>query len=103
MPNELNSGKGLIGSMKLPTNGLMGSGDSTKIPEAIRAIMAKRKATSADTTKPLNMAEELKAIQAGKKGFSDKQRDSLAAKFDHDAYVKHLDEIGYEVVKKKPQ
>ena len=91
---------GLSPMVAMNTKGL--TGDSTVIPASIKAIMAKRKAASADTTKPLNMAEELKAINAGKKGgYTDKQRDSVAATFDHDAYAKHLDQMGYEVVKKK--
>ncbi len=102
MADELGAAKGLIGGMRFPSNGLMG-GDSTKIPEAIRAIMAKRRAASTDTTPKVNVLEDIKAAAANKNITADTQRrtDSLAKTFDHAAYIKHLDELGYEV-KKKP-
>ena len=93
---QLGLGNGLIPSRQM-------SGDSTTIPLQVRAMMAKRKESTPSVPK-INMAEELKAIAAGKKGgYTQKERDSAAATFDHAAYLKHIDELGYEVVKKKSQ
>ena len=102
MADELGAAKGLIGGMKFPSNGLMG-GDSSKIPEAIRAIMAKRRAASTDKTPVINMVDELKSAVTNNKSYTPAQRDSIAKTFDHQKYIQHLDEIGYEVAKKKPK
>jgi hypothetical protein len=97
MPDELGAAKGLIGGMKFPSNGLMG-GDSTKIPEAIRAIMAKRRAASTDNTPKVNVLEDIKAANEGKRVAP--IPDSTIKK-SHDEWMKHIDTMGYELKKKQ--
>ena len=85
-------------------SGLMGgqmSGDSTTIPLQIRAIMAKRKSEKKDDTPVWSQQYALKAINEKYKGMSDAQRDSIGRTFNHEQYLKHLDEIGMQVVPKK--
>jgi hypothetical protein len=96
MPDELGAAKGLIGGMKFPSNGLMG--DSTKIPEAIRAIMAKRRAASTDNTPKVNVLEDIKAANEGKRVAP--IPDSTIKK-SHDEWMKHIDTMGYELKKKQ--
>ncbi len=50
----------------------------------------------------IDMAEELRAINAGKTGFTAAQRDSIASTFNKDAYAKHIDYVGYKPVAAKP-
>lgn len=82
-------------------SGLVVGGDTTLIPPQVRALMAKRRSESNDNTPRINMIEEIKAASLGKKGLTPQQTDSLAKQFNHDEYIKHLDSLGYEVVKKK--
>jgi hypothetical protein len=97
MADELGAAKGLIGGMRFPSNGLMG-GDSTLIPASIRAIMAKRKAASTDTTPKVNVLEDIKAANEGKRVAP--IPDSTIKK-SHDEWLKHIDDLGYEVKKKQ--
>ena len=76
------------------------SGDSTTIPLQIRAIMAKRAAEKKDNTPMWTKEDALDAINKGFKGMSQAQRDSISNKFDHKAYVEHLDQLGMQVVPK---
>lgn len=82
-------------------NSLAANSDSTLIPAQVRAFLAKKKAADTTNTPKINMAEELRAAAAGNKGYTQQQRDSIARQFNHAEYIKHLDDIGYEVVKKK--
>jgi len=63
----------------------------------------KRYGNGGDTTKirvpKLNMAEEIAAINAGKKGFSDVQRDSIAATFDRKSWLHTVDKAGFDTTK----
>jgi hypothetical protein len=77
------------------------SGDSTTIPAQVRAMMAKRKTQQNDTTPVWKREDALLAIKQGFKGMTDAERDSAAAKFDHDAYEKHLNDMGFQIVKKQ--
>lgn len=53
-------------------------------------------------TPKLDMAEELRAINAGKKGgYTQAQKDSVAKTFNRKAWLKTVDETGYEVKNKK--
>jgi hypothetical protein len=63
--------------------------------------MAKRRAASTDKTPVINMADELKAAATNNKSYTPAQRDSIAKSFNHADYLRHLNDIGYEVVKKK--
>lgn len=86
----------MAGEMGL-ISGLMGgqmSGDSTTIPLQIRAIMAKRKAASTDTTPKISVEDDIKAANAGKR--VPPVPDSTI-KMAHDQWLKHIDALGYEV------
>lgn len=53
-------------------------------------------------TPKLDMAEELRAINAGKKGgYTPAQRDSVASTFDKKSYEKQINDIGYKSAGKK--
>lgn len=90
---------GLLG---LP--GGSGSSDSTgasmkNIPPELQAIIAARR--KKDNTQTWSREDMIQGIKQGFKGMTDHERDSIASKFDHDAYIKHLDSIGMEIAPKK--
>ena len=85
VPNSYSNGNGLVS-------------DSTQIPAQIRAIMAKKRAEN--TTPLYTQKDALEAIKNGYKGMTQEQRDSVANKFDHQAYLAHLDQLGMQVVPK---
>jgi hypothetical protein len=90
---QLGLGSGLIPSRQM-------SGDSTTIPAQVRAIMAKRKEESLKSAPLFTKEDALMAINKGFKGMTQAERDSAAAKFDHEAYEKHLNDMGFQIVKK---
>lgn len=79
---------------KLGTGVLNGLGDggpitdSTSIPKPLVKPV----------TPKLDMAEELAAYNAGKRGYTPVQRDSVATSFNRNAYTTHLDSIDTKVV-----
>jgi hypothetical protein len=84
-------------------SGLLGGGDSTLIPAAVRAMMAKKKAASSDNTPKVNVLDDIKAANANPNAAADAQKrtDSIGKTFDHAGWLKHVNEQGYELVKKK--
>lgn len=84
------------------SSGLIGK-DTSNIPASIRLMMLKRKQEKKDTTPVWSKEDMLEGIKKGFKGMTQQERDSISNKFDHDAYVKHLDSIGMEIAKKKSQ
>lgn len=96
MSDNLGIASGLLGSQ-------MSGRDTTNIPPAILGLMKKRALEKKDDTPVWSQQDALKAINEKYKGMDDKTRDSIAKTFDHSAYVKHLDEIGMQVVPKPKQ
>lgn len=55
-----------------------------------------------EKVKKIDMAEELRAINAGRKGgYTPAQRDSVAKTFDRKAWMQTLDKTGYKLANKK--
>ena len=89
-----------VGILSGNSMGLMGR-DTTNIDPKLLAIMKQRAASKKDNTPVYDINAALEAINKGEKGLSQQQRDSIANKFDHAGYIKHLDSIGMQVVPKK--
>jgi hypothetical protein len=94
--------------MYIPQFGLLGGiapqpiGDTSAIPANIRALMAKRKLLSADTTKKFSIEDDLRALKNGTavKLLSQREGDSLWAA-NRPAWVSFINEIGYDALPPK--
>lgn len=88
----------VMGAMKS-----LSGADTTNVPSNILAIIRKRKALAgSDSAKKITVEDDIKAVNSGKAApmLSQSQRDS-ASKANKQVWVKHIDSIGYEEVKKK--
>ena len=90
-----------VGILNGTSIGSMMGRDTTNIDPKLLAIMKMRRLMSKDNTPVYNGKEALEEINRGERGLSKQQRDSIASKFDHEAYLRHLDSIGMQVVPKK--
>lgn len=91
-----------MGSVMGAMKSLSGS-DTTNVPANILAIIRKRKALAgADSTRKVDVIEDAKlaASGKGKPMPTQAQRDSIS-QANKPKYLKYVDSIGYEEVKKK--
>lgn len=94
MPNDNNS-MGLAGGLMSKRKEV---GDTAAIPAPIRLMMLKRKQEKKDTT-PVYSKED--AIQDLKSGYQPKApQDTSKIKMAHNEWLKHINELGYELKKK---
>lgn len=83
---------------------LMGSDkpsmDTASIPDAVKKIMLLRKMKSQDKTPKYSREDAIKDMKSG--GYKPSM-DSAQQKMAHDEWMKHIDQLGYELTKKKSQ
>jgi hypothetical protein len=78
--------------------GLLG-GDTTNLSPQVRALLAmRRKQNGTDNTPKVNILDDIKAANAGKRNTP---LPDSTIKMAHEQWVAHLDNIGYEIVPKK--
>lgn len=78
--------------------GLVPSRDTTNIDPKILAMLAmRRKQNGTDTTPKVNVMDDIKSANEGKRMIP---TPDSTIKMEHAKWVKYMDTIGYEVVKK---